>query len=70
MPACLIGSSRSLQPSFIRVAFSWSYSTVIPCTFRTAASASPCQYSSRFHIVMNVDTSPSPWDGVTSMSRR
>ena len=42
----------------------------MPCSESTCASASPCQNSSRFHIVMNAFTSPSRRERVTSMSRR
>jgi len=67
---CLMGSRRSFQPSLRRVAFNWSKSTVMPCFASTAARASPCQNSSRFHIVMKAPTSASLCDGVVSRSRR
>src|SRR5690625_2685369 len=43
---------------------------MMPCLASTAASASPCQNSSRFHMVMNPPASSSRWEGVTSRSRR
>ena len=66
---CLIGSSRSFQPSFIRPALTSSKSTVMPWIPSTVASASPCQNSSRFHIVMKALMSASLCDGVVSRSR-
>ncbi len=67
---CLTGPTRSRQPSFTRLALTSSKATVMPCRDSTCASASPCQNSSRFHMVMKVPTSGSLREGLTSMSRR
>jgi hypothetical protein len=68
--ACLIMLTASRQPFFIRIACSSSKLISMSCMASTAASASPCQNSSMFHMVRKAVTFGSRCDGVTRMSRR
>src|SRR6266508_4216693 len=54
MIACSMVTSRSRQPSRLRTPRMWSSPVGIPCAARIFASASPCQYSSKFHMVRKV----------------